>query len=160
MRKLKLLILVLMLIVGLTGCLDKIPFIGQLFKSFPAIEGTWDITIRLEDTNCPVDQLGDISLPYEIKGSAEIQRNGEELIIKVYDEQGNLVVQFSGTINKDGEFEISGPLLEDTGVEVDFSIDGTFTDSSVEGTVEATIRHPDYQFSCKATGSFYGTKRE
>ncbi len=160
MRKGLVVVLAVVLSLSLTGCLDKIPFIGELFASFPDIEGTWELTLRLEETTCPVDQLGDITLPYEVKGKAEIERNDDQVTIRLYDEQGRLVLEVKGTIDKDGDFNVSGPYLEDVNVDVDFNITGTFSEDEVEGQVKATIKAIDYNFTCSASGSFWGRKVE
>ncbi len=155
MKKALLVLLILSIPFVLSGCLDKIPIIGSLFKSYPDIEGNWLVTVNFTSTTCPPEAL-DFSVPHQEQLQMTVTQDDEEIILRFHEEEGEDLI-LKGTIDKDGEFEASAVIQEED-LKYEYYAKGTFDEDSMEADLELEITRSDEE-SCVVEGTMEGTKQ-
>ncbi len=155
MRRILLILFILSLPFVFSGCLDKIPIIGDLFKSYPDIEGNWLVTVNLNSTTCPPEAL-DFPIPYQEQLQMTATQDDEEIILRFYSEEEEFITM-KGTIDKDGEFEASAVVQEED-VKREYYAKGTFDEDSMEAELQIEYTTSGGE-SCVVEGTMEGTKQ-
>jgi len=144
------------IVVVLLGCWA----LGCNVISLPDVEGTWDLTFYVEQSNCP-----DVISPPMSHQVWEVTQEEDQVIVVIKTVDGEEVgFQFvvAATLQQDGNFSFNETFTEyykDYHLRLNIICNATVSGNSISGVIQLSLLDLDTNESCVEKGRVEGTRR-